>query len=113
MAEKSALSPEQVCAIIKACGESQVRVLKFAGLYVEFERTPLTPVVAEEVLPPPATEMAESQLKIEEGRGILQRELQIRDDQVAQMMIENPVLAEQLLMDGDLADDDDTDAEEA
>ncbi len=106
-AQKIALTPEQVCAIIKSCGESHVRVLKFAGLYVQFERSAVAPAVAEIVSPPPATEMAETPNPIEEEKALLQKELAVRDDQLAYVMVENPVLAEQLLMDGDLAEDDD------
>jgi hypothetical protein len=116
--KQKGLTPGDVCAIIKACGESQVRVLKFAGLHLEFEpkgsaEQAISVVPAERTPEPPAEAPAETQLQAEAERSLVQDELAYREDEIAQMLIENPMRAEQLLTDGGLEADGSDDDEEA
>lgn len=101
--EKSFLTPADVCAIIKACGEAQVRVLKFAGLYVRFDKTVENAVVAASP-PVPEAEISETTQKIHE-EALAQDEVRLKQDQLDQMWIENPQEAERLLLAGELEDE--------
>jgi hypothetical protein len=106
-AEKSILTPAEVCAILKACGEAQVRVLKFANLYVQFDKKvePARTAVAEAPAPTTEAEISETNQKIHED-ALAQDEQAVRQDQLDQMWIENPLEAERILLAGELEDGD-------
>jgi hypothetical protein len=115
--EKS-LTPKDVAAIIEVCGKAQVRVLKFAGLYVEFSRKenskdpdPGFVVSAPHV---PAAEIAASQIQ-QANLALEQDELALKEDQLAEMWLTNPHEAEKLVINGELEEEstDGEDAEEA
>lgn len=95
------LTPADVCAILKACGDSQVRVLKFANLYVQFETKAQN--ATEPFTAGPDTEISETN-KIIERESLAQDEQAVRQDQLDQMWIENPLEAERILLAGELQD---------
>lgn len=103
--QEKALTPKDIVAILEACGHAQVRVLKFAGLYVEFSRKESSPdpdpgvvVSAPHV---PVAEITEKQAE-QEKKSFLEDELSIREDQLAEMWITDPHEAEKLVINGDL-----------
>lgn len=101
---KKQLSVNEICAIIRLCGKSRVAELKFGDLYVLFGKQ------TEERQESVATTdfvHTESPLAAKEKAEILQNqiekdELQLREEQLAFMQVENPVLAEELLIKGEL-----------
>lgn len=100
------LSVEELCAIIKTCGESGVRVIKFPGFYVSFGPTAKpSPLEA----PNPAAKTDEPVKLVAAQTAVaakahLLEEIQTREEQLAMMMIENPVEAEKLILAGELED---------
>jgi hypothetical protein len=125
--QKNCLSTDDVCRIIKACGEAKVAVLKFGDLCVKFEATPApnpwTPTQSPDsgFRAPRSVDTAHSSTSAAEIAGtheqvaeesLLQDEAAVREEQIAQMVIENPLLAEQLLMDGVLTDEEEPADEE-
>jgi hypothetical protein len=122
-AEKTVLSSEEICSIIRACGESKVTVLKFGDLYLRFgqqaadapgsvENVPrgTTEIVDKAPAPPPSAEIEATQIQIAE-KALAQDELDAKRAQLSQMFIENPSMAEEMMAQGDLIDDDDRDEE--
>jgi hypothetical protein len=109
MADERILSSNDVCLILKACGESGVRVLKFADLYIQFGKTKQETLAEsqETASAALAPEAAISEIQIKEATKALEREeLAYKQDLIAQMRIEDPVMAEKLLLAGELEDDD-------
>lgn len=126
--EKSLLTPEQVCSIIEASGNANVRVLKFADLYLEFGSSAKVCVKRNESPEPhdsqasfwthskveqdpttPVKEMTEPTHQKMSADNLVRDEVAMRDAQLDQMRIENPLLFEQLLqVEGELLDDDDS-----
>lgn len=111
MASEKGLTPEGLCSILRACRESQVSELKFGPLHVKFG----PPVDPEPVKPTPApataTEIADTQKNIAK-ESLAQDEAKLRETQLALAFIENPMLAEQMLMDGELEPHGDDGADE-
>ncbi len=100
------LGAEEICAILKACGASKVAELKFGDLYVAFDRqsprkSPRGNVASEDTTAP-AVDPADTPEAVNMQQTELD-ELRLRDEQVAHMLIENPVLAEELLIQGELS----------
>jgi hypothetical protein len=113
--EMPLLSTEEVCLIIKACGESQVSKLKFRDLQLWFGTNSKSDgsLVAGSS-PTPDTEISEIQTQVSKA-AFEQEELDTRDEQVKQMLIEDPYEAEKLLIHGELTEDgsDEIESEEA
>jgi hypothetical protein len=103
---KSSLSAEEVCRILAQCARARVRVLQFADLYVRFDDLPGEIQVRgpENVKLPqvqhPDTEISAIQTQTEK-QAILQDEIAIRQEQLTQMFIENPLEAEKMLLSGE------------
>lgn len=110
--QKTLLTVEEICSIIKTCGESGVTVLKFGDLYVRLgKQTPDTP--AEQVLTPQvAAEIATNQAKVAE-KALLADEIALKEQRLAELVLTDPVLAEELLTQGELRADGDENREEA
>lgn len=117
---KISLKSEEVCAIIRACGESGVRVLKFAELYVQFgpkaepERQSPDPRVMDKAKSEEPsstdTEMSATAIQIDQET-LAKLEDQAKRERVQRLMLENPGEYERLLSSGDLEDDPDFDSE--
>lgn len=109
-ATKTLFTAEQVCSIIKACGEAHVSVLEFGDLRVRFGRSAEEEDQGRAFNPDPATEIAVKQAEIS-AQSLKRDEIAFREEQLAMAVIEDPVLAEKLLMEGELTADG-TDEEE-
>lgn len=98
--QKTALSSQEVCAILEAGAKNGVSVLKFGDLLVRFGRH-ATPTTA---IPEPATtatvtpETHEAQTK----DTLEVEELRLREQELAELQITDPLKYEQMLEDGDL-----------
>lgn len=97
MVHDCALTETTVCAIISACGQSGVRVLKFGGLYISF----IAPRVKREA-PQVSTEPDHTAQNVE---ALERDEGEVRAERIRMLMIENPMEYESLLRDGELDDE--------
>lgn len=85
------LKSDEVCALIKACSETGVTSLKWGNLQVSFD-SPKKPALAAI----PDTEISE--LITQSGtQRFEQEELQTKDDELAHLLIENPLEYERML----------------
>lgn len=114
--EKPSLSAAEVCLILEASAKAGARVLKFAGLEIEMGPKPLSPYLLHvgdsvPVAPTPAAAMAES-TQIEQSRVSLEMdELQMREEQIAELLLTDPLAAEEMIRAGELEEIDGNDAE--
>jgi hypothetical protein len=123
--DQKTLSTDDICAILKAASDAQVRVLKYGGLYLEFGRkadsaeasaeAPAPRVIGQRAGQPlvvapkveygtisvPATEIAEIQ-KQQAAQARAEDEILAREAQMEEALIEDPALFEQLLEAGEL-----------
>lgn len=103
--ENKQLGAEDICAILKSCGASRVAELKFGDLYIAFDRpSPRTKApqgAVEEKLPHPVVDPTDNPETVSAEQTELD-ELRLKDEQIAHMLIENPQLAEELLIKGEL-----------
>ena len=94
--QKSVLSSDNVCSIIETCAKNQVSELKFGDLQIRIGYT--------ETAQPQAsfeTEISEAKLKQEDLTYIKQRETEQKEDEIDQMLIEDPYKFEELLEQGE------------
>jgi hypothetical protein len=114
MGNKILLSSDEVCGIIEACGKARASELKFAGLYLRFDRSVETagPYGLDQVdrvtSSPPEAEISEIQ-KTQAADSLVQDEILHKRERLSEMLITDPVEAERLLMQGELEDDGDSD----
>lgn len=104
------LTSDQVCAIIRACGEAGVVRLSFDGLRLSFGRSaneprtdlPLevTPGPSDPYLPVEALTASEH-LKIEKDT-LESDELDVKERQVEELLLTDPLAAEELIIKGEL-----------
>jgi hypothetical protein len=117
---KTTLSPRDLCSILKACGDARVTLLQLGDLHVEFAG-PASPAPVVEIrtdtldskslrkfmnqasqpISPPG--LAETQARIAE-EALVDDELALREQQIAELHLTNPLLAEQLITQGELED---------
>lgn len=98
------LNPAGICEILRACREVGVAELKFGRLQVTFG----TPSKTDAPPSPPTspdTEISESQARQIEHESLESASLSVKEDQLEQMLLEDPYGYEQLLASGDLEDE--------
>lgn len=108
---KSSLSSQEVCDIIKVCAETQALELKFDGLHIRFgTKAKDNPPLVE---PDPLTksnsdaEISEKQHAQLTKDSLEDDELRTREDQLAELLITDPLAAEEMLRNEELEDADD------
>lgn len=102
---KNTLSSRDICDILEACAKSKVTSLQFGGLIVSFG-TPAASTIPNEEKSNAVTTITE-QHETSTRAAIEHDELVLREDQLANALVENPVLFEQMIKDGELEDVDD------
>lgn len=100
--KKSGLTCEEICRIIEASQRSNVRILKFDGLELEFGKNPEP--VESYMAPVSATEIAVIQDK-ENKRALAQSEIEVKQQYIDDLLIQNPLELEEMLSSGHLKDD--------
>ncbi len=103
MSSENELKTEEVCRILEACAKSGVSELMFRTLTVRFDR-PVEQTVVKLPDTAPAQVRADQEKMAKES--LLQDEIQVREDQIADLMITDPVTAEELIRSGELEEDD-------
>lgn len=119
--ENSMLSSDEIVRILEASAKAGVTKLLFRDLHVEFGTKPENPVVDLTGLQlprypvvqqsrdsAPVGELTETQHKKIEKNNLEAEETRLREERLALALVEDPVLYEQLLRDGELSDDVDT-----
>jgi len=93
---KIVLNSNDVCNIIKECANTGVSELKFGDLHLKFGYTlPAQPQA------PLGAEIPEAQLKQEENEYLDQEFYKSKDDEIENMIIEDPSKFEELLNNGE------------
>jgi len=114
------LSSDEVCSIIKVCGEVKVSCIQYRDLTVWFGPQPelsdlprLDSNLAAS-MPSSQTEAAISAIQENQAKEALEQdEEKLKEDELALMLIENPQMAEKLLIEGKLDEEaDESDAED-
>lgn len=104
--KEKALSSQELDAIIRSCSEAGVIKLKFGDLHISFGKKVREELVA--TIPPKTfePEISEEQHKAQTKNTVERNEIEMREEQVAFSIIEDPALAEKLISEGELPDDD-------
>lgn len=103
--EKTALTPDAVVCILEACARTGVSSICFANLKVTFREQTKHAKPQEHITQPEAEISDHQNLKTQE-RYLNEEEAQTREDQIAELFITNPQLAEQMIQNGELSQDD-------
>lgn len=114
--EKSHLSIDDACRILGASAKAGVIELKFGDLHVKFGRpaenvevraaqAPQTFMQQEPPVTAPVKALTDEQHTKLAALALEQSELQHREDQLARALVEDPMLYEELLRQGDLSDE--------
>lgn len=100
-------SADDICRILEASAKAGVRTLKFAGLDVEFESAGVTNPngAPAHYIAPPTAEIAEPNHVAQDRESRLMDELKMREDQIEELLLSDPVEAERLIAQGELAED--------
>lgn len=108
--EKNFLSGKEICTIIETCAKKGVGEFSYGPLSFNFGNR-LAPQPARNGPQKPENVIQEQQ-NIEKET-LLTEELRTKDDQIAELMITNPLLAEELMIEGELEDSDEDDTDDA
>lgn len=96
---KPFLSGEEICKIIGVCSKNGVSEFTYDTLYFTFG-SKSAPCPAPQVSIP--ENIILEQQKIEEKTALLQEEIKTKEEQVAELMVADPYLAEKLMAEGEL-----------
>src|SRR5574343_337877 len=102
---EKALSSEDVCRIIEASAKHGVRLLKLADLHIELGPTAPSPYAPLLETPTPAAAVAEPDHERISKEGLAAEELQTREDQIAELILTDPLAAEEMIRLGELEDE--------
>lgn len=105
------LSTEQVVTILKASARCRVSVLKFRDLYVKFDSQvgqgrPLPGTLQQHAFTSPVAEMTDIQHQQSDLAALEQSELELREQELEELKITNPVRYEELVNEGELEEND-------
>jgi len=114
---KNGLDSKQVCDIIESCAKSRVVKLKFGDLEIEFAQCGSNqPSILEGMTNPqetaptnsktPEAAISDQQHEDRNKEALESDELNLRDDQMAELLLVNPVAHEEMVASGDLEDAD-------
>lgn len=111
------LTVADVTLIIDTCAKANVRKFQYFGLHLELgDGGPASslrpPLVTEPNLPTEAA-LSEKHHQQQNERTLRHDEIQAKEERLAQMFIEDPLQAEQMIEKGDLDDGDDFDEDDA
>jgi hypothetical protein len=100
---KNLLTPKDVCEIINKCGEAGVSELKFSNLYVSFGSQ--KKLAKESSAQSQVTELDQQQkIEVQEAKAVEEAELIHKQDELANLHIDDPSAFEDGLANGDFID---------
>lgn len=114
--KKTSLSCRDVCDIIKVSAKAGVYKLKFKDLHIEFGRPTegVNSPVQQNIAINPVVDLTGEQHYQQTKNAVEADEVSLREEQLARLLVEDPVKYEELLRDGELSDDmDSSDGEDA
>jgi hypothetical protein len=94
-----------VCAIIESSAKNGVRLLKLADLHIEFGPAPFSLGSPYPITPTPAAAVAEPNHERISQEGLEAEELRTREDQIAELLLTDPLAAEEMMRLGELQED--------
>lgn len=98
--DKNNLTSDDICKIIKACAENNVYKFSLDTLAIEFgERKKEDP---ENITVPVLTQEAHDK---QNEKTLVEEEVKTKTEKIQMLMIEDPVLAEEMIANGDLEND--------
>ena len=109
----TSLSTDEVCRILEAGAKSGVRELNYSGLHVVYGQ-PAVPETLSPMAPgsaPLPVDLTETQHNTLAKASLEKEELQTREDQLAELLVTDPLRYEEMLQNGDLTDDERHDGE--
>jgi len=100
------LTAKEICEIIKACGAAKVQQARIAGMVLDF----LPGIPAREtsayVQPAPASFLVPSDVNASriEQETIAEQAQQAKEDQLAELLVTDPELYEEMVLNGEIED---------
>jgi hypothetical protein len=94
----SPLTVSDVCAILKACRQNRVVRFEWRGLELMLEVAPGEDVPVWPKVRGGNSVKAQKAVEAEEERGLKQKELRLREDQLDQLAIEDPMAYERFML---------------
>lgn len=106
--DKTFISGAEICKIIESCAKKGVLELKYGPLHLKFagktqESTARGPKIPTESAP---ENIIQAQNK-EQEEALFREELKTRDEQIAELIVTDPLLAEELMAEGELEESND------
>lgn len=98
MFKNDPLKIEDICLIIKTCSSHAVKKISYKGLSIDFYTNVATPVIEPAFVSEELQQKQDSQAR----EALSSDELQVREEELSQLAIEDPVRYEKMLMSGDL-----------
>lgn len=98
--DKNKLTTPDIISIIKACAENNVSKFNLNTLSIEFGQSNK---VDDEIITQPLSQEEHTAM---DKQTLLQEEMRMRDEKIKMMLLENPLLAEELISNGDLDESD-------
>jgi hypothetical protein len=96
--EKNGLTCQNICDILRICGETGVKDFKFQDLHVVFE----SKLHNDKVIGHYSSGQEDGISTIESKTMLAQEELNYRDEQLANLQLTDPLLYEELVSQGEL-----------
>ncbi len=103
--ESSGLDIGDLRVIVKLCVNFGVKSLKFRGLELEFGVAGDVPVPGLKALNKPVKAITADQHELQAKQALLEDELSVREQQIADLQLTNPLAAEEMIANGELDDD--------
>lgn len=111
--KRKQLTSDEVCRIIETCNVNGVGELTFSGLTLKMGRpTQTAPAPGPDLVDTVTQEQIQMIQKEISAEDLLAEEIDTRQEQLAQMLLEDPAEAERLILTGELEDDDRADPDE-
>lgn len=95
---KDFISCEEVCKIIEVAAKRGVAELKFGVLELKFGPALSKPTAPGPTIPAFRSENVLQEQQIEHEKAILSEEIRTREEQVAELMISDPLAAEEMML---------------
>lgn len=99
------LTAQEICSIIKECARQGVAEMTYGELHVKFQPLGEREEAPAHVPPSQRVRVPAKTLDKIESDSLRNDELAVKEDDLAQMLIEDPAQYEKLVLQGDLADD--------
>lgn len=102
---KNNLSSEAICVIIESCAKHGVAELKFQDLHVKFGKSAIQELGPQNSNSPEA-EISEEQHEEQTAHAIEKDEVDLREEQLEELFLTDPMAAEEMLRNGEFEDAD-------